>query len=170
MKTTPIHPSAAQAVLAVIPATRQAGEKMRTLFSTLLLLAFISVHHANAENKKDVPVSAQMLYSAVDGLLKADERPSGITPAANIARIKPLMQQVVDAGAKANRAELNSYYPALGDHFLDDAVTHARFVLKTLESGDADDMTRATAAIMRWQKWWGANKKAAMAAIINRYG
>ena len=144
--------------------------KPRLLTVLLTLLVAGCGKTPNAENKKDLPVGAQMLFSAVDTLLKADERPAGITAAANVTRIKPLMRQVVDAGANANRAELNSFYPELGDHFLDDAVAHARFIIQFLETGDDDAMTRAVAAILRWQKWWGANKRAAMAAIINRYG
>ncbi len=139
-------------------------------FATIVILFAGCDKPPKAANKKDLPVSAQMLFAALDTLMKADERPDGITPEANVARITPLLQQVVDDGAKADRAELNSIYPGLGDHFLDDAVAHARLTLQSIKSQDDDAMTRSIAAILRWQKWWGTNKKSATAAIVDRYG
>jgi hypothetical protein len=115
-------------------------------------------------------VSVQTYYSIIDDLLKADDRPDGITVAANVARIRPIFQQIVDSSVKTNRGELNSIYPALGDHLLDDAVVHARFMLQAIDTGDDDALTRAMAAIIRWKKWSIDNKRHVTSAILNKYG
>lgn len=114
--------------------------------------------------------SLQAFFSAIDALLTADERPEGISAEDNVARIKPFLQKVVNAGAKTKRAELNSLYAHLGDHFLDDAVAHARLVIQVIDTGDDDKMIKATAAILRWQRWWKPNQKKVMEAIFNQYG
>ena len=109
-------------------------------------------------------------FSAIEALAKADERPDGISAAANITRIRPFVQQVVDAGAKCNRTELNALYPGWGDHFLDDAVAHARFILQFTETGDSDIMTRAMGTIIRWQQWWKPNQDKIMMLVTDRFG
>src|SRR5438045_1913350 len=99
------------------------------LATTISLVALVlTMFSGTAASKRELPTSVAMFFSAIEALAKADERPEGISAEANLARIKPLMQQVVDAGAKSNRAELNALYPGWGDHFLDDAVAHARFI------------------------------------------
>jgi hypothetical protein len=80
------------------------------------------------------------------------------------------MQQVIDAGEKSDRAELNSLYPGWGDHFLDDAVAHARFIMQAIETRDADAMTRAMGTIVRWQQWWKPNQEKILALVADRYG
>lgn len=80
------------------------------------------------------------------------------------------MEDVIANGTKANRAELNSLYPGLGDHFLDDAVAHAHFIIQVINTKDSDAITRAMAAIIRWQKWWNAHQKDVMEVVANRYG
>ena len=127
---------------------------MRGIFLALPLIVLLTPHESRAVSGQNLPDSVQAFYIALDTLLKADERPEGITPEANVARIRPLMEQVVDGGTKANRAELNSLYPQLGDHFLDDAVAHAQYVIQVIDGKDPDAMTRAIAAIVRWKKWW----------------
>ena len=141
---------------------------MRTISFALLFVAVLAVSGANAATKNGLPPSEQLLFLAIDALFQANERPPNITPQANVDRIKPLMRQVVEAGAKADRAELNSLYPELGDHFLDDAVANARYILQFLDTRDDDAIIRAGAAFLRWQKWWVANKKMATGAIFNR--
>jgi hypothetical protein len=123
-----------------------------------------------AAAKRELPTSIAMFFSGIEALAKADERPDGISAEANLARIKPLMQQVVDAGAKSNRAELNALYPGWGDHFLDDAVAHARFILQALQTQDSDAMSRAMGTIIRWQQWWKPNQDKIMVLVADRYG
>lgn len=143
---------------------------MRVFIIFQLLFALFIFHEAAAGTKRELPTSVTMFFSAIDTLAKADERPSGITPEANLTRIKPLMQRVIDAGAKSDRSELNSLYPGWGDHFLDDAVAHARFMMQAMESRDADAMTRAMGTIVRWQQWWKPNQEKILALVADRYG
>lgn len=135
----------------------------------LVVVIFLSCD-AVAASKRELPVSVAMFFTAIESLAKADERPENISPEANLARIKPLMQQVIDAGAKSNRAELNALYPGWGDHFLDDAVAHARFVLQSLDTKDSDAMTRAMGTIIRWQQWWKPNQDRIMMLVTDKYG
>ena len=145
--------------------------KMRTFYIVIsaVSLFLFSCHELNAATSKDMPVSVQMLLLSVDALLEANDRPQGIGANENIARIRPLMQKLIDAGAIVNRAELNSLYRELGDHFLDDAVAHARLILLSINRLDYDGMARAATAFLRWQNWWSANRKQVMTIIANRY-
>jgi hypothetical protein len=121
------------------------------------------------DRSQGMPQSVQMFLSAIDALLEADERPAGIASEANLRRVEPILRRAVDAGQKANREELNSIHPGLGDHFLDDAIAHARFMVRAIDAKDDDAATRAAAAIVRWQKWWGAHRRQVMATIADRY-
>ena len=135
----------------------------------LAIVALITAH-AVAAAKRELPTSVAMFFTAIESLAKADERPEGISPEANMARIKPLMQQIVDAGGKSNRAKLNALYPGWGDHFLDDAVAHARFILQALDTRDSDAMTRAMGTIVRWQQWWKPNQEKILTLVAERFG
>jgi hypothetical protein len=135
-----------------------------------IIAATFTTYPARAAVRRELPTSVAVFFSAIEALAKADERPDGISAAANITRIKPLMQQVIDAGAKCNRAELNALYPGWGDHFLDDAVAHARFILQFMETGDSDTMTRAMGTIIRWQQWWKPNQDKIMTLVADRFG
>lgn len=143
---------------------------MRLCIIVPSLISLLMSVEARAAEKRDLPTSVQMFFVAIDSLAKADERPDGISAEANIARIKPLMQQVIDAGAKTNRAELNALYPGWGDHFLDDAVAHARFIMQAVETRDSDAMTRAMGTIIRWQEWWKPNQDKINVLVADKYG
>jgi hypothetical protein len=143
---------------------------MRACIVFQLLVAIFICCDATAAAKRELPTSVAMFFAAVDSLAKADERPEGISSEANLARIKPLMQQVIDAGTKTDRRELNALYAGWGDHFLDDAVAHARFIMQALETRDADAMTRAMGTIVRWQQWWKPNQEKIIALVADRYG
>jgi hypothetical protein len=116
-----------------------------------------------------MPQSVQTFLLVIDALLEADDRPAGITPEANIRRVEPILRRAVDAGQKANRDELNSIHPGLGDHFFDDAIAHARFMVRAIDAKDEDAATRAAAAIVRWQRWWGVHRRQVMTTITDRY-
>jgi len=116
------------------------------------------------------PKGVQMFFVAMDALLEADERPNGIVPEANLRRVEVLLKRVIDASAKADREELNAIYPGWGDHFFDDAVAHARFMVQAIETRDGDAATRATAAFLRWQNWWKANQAKVTVVVGDRYG
>jgi hypothetical protein len=143
---------------------------MRLPASISLCFALVLLHVPAATARPSVPPSVAAFLSALDALAKADERPEGISVDANIARIKPLLQQVVDAETNTNRIDLNAIYPGLGDHFVDEAAAHARFVLKAIDGQDDDALTRAAATILNWQKWWNANKTNVQSTIFNKYG
>ena len=143
---------------------------MRMIGAVLLLATLLFTQMAGA-TVKDLPESVQAFYLVVDDLRKADQRPMGISAADNRARIQPIMQRIVAAGAKTDRKELNLIYPGLGDHLLDDAVAHAEAMARVLGgSGAEDDFNAGIAAIIRWQKWWNENSKKAGMALVNRFG
>ena len=139
------------------------------ILAVIGLLLFIILPDLNADAKKALPESFQALLLAIDALAEADERPEGITPEANIIRIRPLFQKIIDAGKKVKRDELNSAYTELGDHFIDDLVAHAKFVIQAIDKKDDNTFVRAAAAYIRWQKWWQANQKKITTVIINKY-
>jgi hypothetical protein len=118
----------------------------------------------------NVPQSVRSFFSGIDALLEADQRPDGITPEANLQRVGPILRRVVAAGEQTDRQDLNSIYPGWGDHFLDDAVAHARFMVQAIDASDHDAVTRATAAFLRWQEWWNVHQQDVMTAVTDRYG
>lgn len=142
----------------------------KRFFFILFLVILVLLLLKSDATAKDIPVSVQMFYIGFDALQEANERPEGITPRENIARIIPLFQKVIDSGTKINRAELNLLYSGLGDNFLDGAVKHARLMIKVINKEDTDMINRALAAYVSWQRWWNKNKVKVTEILINRFG
>jgi hypothetical protein len=107
---------------------------------------------------RELSKSTRLFYVALAELKKADERPEGISSGENVKRIEPMMKQIISAGDSIDRKDLNTLYPGLGDHFLDDAVVHARSLLDAVSNRNADSWDKAMAAFIRWQTWWSVHQ------------
>src|SRR6266849_9921658 len=84
------------------------------------------------DESKPVPRSVRNFFLANEALLKANDRPSGIAPEANVERVEPLLREAVDSARGIQRDELNAVYSGLGDHFLDDAIGSAQLFLDAI--------------------------------------
>jgi hypothetical protein len=118
---------------------------------------------------ESMPRSVTNFFFANDALLKANDRPEGITPEDNIRRVHVLLLEAIDSARYIQRGELNKVYPELGDHFLDDAIGSAQLFIDAVDNRDGDLVIRSEAAHLRWQKWWNVHRTEAMQTLTTRY-
>ncbi len=105
----------------------------------------------------------------MEALSRADARPSGIDADSNVRRVAAIFREAIDSAAFVDRAELNSVYSGLGDHFLDEAVRHMDTIVHIETTHTDTVMNQAMASIVAWQRSWNANRSAARVAIASRY-
>jgi hypothetical protein len=118
---------------------------------------------------ESMPRSVRNFLFSIDALSRADARPSGITSDSNVHRVAAIFREAIDSSEYVDRAELNGVYSGLGDHFFDDAVPHMGAIVRVESQQDEAAIDQATASIRGWQRWWNANRGAALQAITARY-
>lgn len=127
------------------------------------------VYHHYADKPVTPPRSVNILFFGLDALNRVDETPKGMTQPDNIARVMPIVRALIDSSQSVSRTELDSIYPGLGEHFLDDATESARSFVQALEHHDSIAAAEAVSANLRWRRWWNDNADSVVATLSRRY-
>ena len=112
------------------------GEIIPTAKAVIWPYFLITSSHEIAS--ESMPRSVSNFIFANEALLKANDRPDGISPEANIRRVHVLMLEAIDSARFIQRSELNKVYPELGNHFLDDAIGSAQLFVDAVNNRDGD--------------------------------
>ncbi len=101
--------------------------------------------------------TAGAFFRATDAVVGA--RRTGLAAAGpDVSRtVASLLREALEAGAAADREELNLIHPKLGDQFEDLLMAGVRDALGALEGGGAEQFARSQVAFHRWSSLWNAD-------------